>query len=298
MGLHKTADNMDVAQRENSVISYEQDYESKYENFNPNVPESYIIFSLMQSSYFSQSLVLATMAQEHLKLSPIKKSRGVQQAGFLVLWHTAMPSILVEIGFLSNPTEETLLAKEETRNDIAERIANAFTNYKTYYEQQDQSTVSTIAAGKETPPAAATSVTAAAATAAPAADVSPTVREITVSSSDNRQTAASGQTGSNKPATTGKKPATATNKPAAAKEPAAYYAIQIFATSTQKNIQSKEYESLKDMRCFPDGKFFKYVVEKHRTYDEALLSCLKLRAKYSDAFVVRIRGDKILPLNR
>jgi N-acetylmuramoyl-L-alanine amidase len=77
-----------------------------------------------------------------------------------------------------------------------------------------------------------------------------------------------------------------------------YYAIQIFATGTPRNVNDKEYESLEDMRGIYDGRFYKYVVEKHKTYDAAFSSCLKLRKQYPDAFVVRVQGDNILPLRR
>ncbi|MDR1680956.1 MAG: N-acetylmuramoyl-L-alanine amidase [Prevotellaceae bacterium] len=250
MGLHRSADNMEVAQRENSVISYERDYETKYEGFDPHSPESYIIFSLMQNTYFDQSLAFAGMVQEQLPLSPIKKSRGVQQAGFVVLWQTTMPSVLIEIGFLSNPAEEALLASAETRNDIAKRIATAFSIYKARYEQHGTAADPSPA----TPPPAT-----------PASSVTPAPP----------------------PEET---PATTTPQ----KTPI-YYSIQIFATGTPRNVNDSEYASLKDMRGIYDGLFYKYIVEKHKTYDAAFSSCLKLRRQYPDAFVVRVQGDKILP---
>lgn len=276
MGLHRSADNMEVAQRENAVISYERDYETKYEGFDPNSPESYIIFSLMQYAYFDQSLAFAGMVQEQLPLSPITKSRGVQQAGFLVLWQTTMPSVLIEVGFLSNPTEESLLAKAETRNDIARRIATAFSNYKTRYEQHG--TLTTVIAEQS----AATPTSTTPATTTPV--VMPTSQpQIIPPATEIAKT--------NQPATANPQKSVTT----APKKTPIHYAIQIFATSTPRNVNAKEYASLKDMRGIYDGRFYKYIVEKHTTYDAAFSSCLKLRKQYTDAFVVRVQGDKILP---
>jgi N-acetylmuramoyl-L-alanine amidase len=286
MGLHRSEESLEVARRENAVIAYEEDYDSKYEGFDPNSPESYIIFSLMQNAYLERSLAFAGMVQEQMPLSPIKKSRGVKQAGYLVLWRTTMPSVLIEVAFLSNPTEEALLAKEETRNDIAGRIATAFTNYKKKYEQQAPPTVPTVAQTTPEPPAPTP----------PPAETAPQPKETPAVAEEVKKPATTATT--TKPATTATAQTKKTSTAATPKKPAIQYGVQIFATSTRKNLNEPAYQSLKDIRCFPDGKFFKYVVGTHRTYDEALLACLKLRATYSDAFVVRIQNNKILPLNR
>ncbi|MDR3235553.1 MAG: N-acetylmuramoyl-L-alanine amidase [Prevotellaceae bacterium] len=134
MGPHKEKSNMEVAMRENAVITYENDYSSKYEGYDPKSPESFIIFSLLQNAHLEQSLQIAARVQEELGNSPIKQNRGVKQAEFLVLWRTAMPSILVEMGYLSNEQEEKNLNKKETRKAIAYAIFRAFRNYKTFYE--------------------------------------------------------------------------------------------------------------------------------------------------------------------
>lgn len=135
MGAHKTKENMAVAQRENAVVTYEDDYSTKYEGFDPNSPESYIIFSLMQNVYLEQSLHFASFIQEELGSNPIKANRGVKQAGFLVLWKTATPSVLVELGFLSNPTDRSILANDKHQNRLALAILNAFTRYKNMCEK-------------------------------------------------------------------------------------------------------------------------------------------------------------------
>jgi N-acetylmuramoyl-L-alanine amidase len=135
MGLDKSGSNMEVAMRENAVITYEDNYASKYEGYDPRSPESFIIFSLLQNAHLEQSLQMAARVQEEFGERIIKPNRGVKQAGFLVLWRTAMPSILVEMGYISNEEEEELLNKKETKTAIAQAIFRAFKNYKSYYDR-------------------------------------------------------------------------------------------------------------------------------------------------------------------
>ncbi len=134
MGLHKSAGNLDVAMRENSVITYEKDYTTKYEGYDPNSAESFIIFSLMQNAYLDQSLNFASKIQNDFCERGQRKDRGVKQAGFLVLWKTAMPSVLVELGFLSNPQEEKFLMSDSGQDYLASSIYRAFKSYKAQME--------------------------------------------------------------------------------------------------------------------------------------------------------------------
>ena len=103
LGLAKSDANLEVAKRENAVILYESDYKTRYAGFNPNSAESYIIFEFMQDKYMSQSVHLASLVQKHFRQTCKRTDRGVHQAGFLVLKASAMPSILVELGFISTP---------------------------------------------------------------------------------------------------------------------------------------------------------------------------------------------------
>lgn len=129
MGLHKSQSNLDVAQKENSVIVMEQDYNTKYEGFDPSSAESYIIFSLMQNVYLDKSLKLASMVQDEFREKAKRFDRGVKQAGFLVLWHTKMPSILIETGFISNEEEEKYLMSKEGQDYLASAIYRAIKGY-------------------------------------------------------------------------------------------------------------------------------------------------------------------------
>lgn len=130
LGLAKSQANLEVAQRENSVILYEDDYKTRYAGFNPNSAESYIIFEFMQDKYMEQSVHLASLVQEQFRQTCKRVDRGVHQAGFLVLKASAMPSILVELGFISTPEEERYLNTANGVNTLADGIFRAFRIYK------------------------------------------------------------------------------------------------------------------------------------------------------------------------
>ena len=130
MGPHKNDQNLQVAIKENSVISLEKDFTTKYQGFDPESPESYIIFSVMQKEYSAQSLDFAGMVQDQFRLKAGRNDRSVKQAGFLVLWGTTMPSILVETGFITNPDEAKFLNSTDGQDLIASAIFRAFRDYK------------------------------------------------------------------------------------------------------------------------------------------------------------------------
>ena len=130
MGVDKAGKNLDVAMKENDVISYEDDYSTKYQGYVPGSPESFIIFSLIQSAYLSQSCTFADMVQKQFASQTKMQNRGVHQAGFLVLWSAAMPSILAEFGFISNPAEEKFVGSDKGRETYARCLFNAFSEYK------------------------------------------------------------------------------------------------------------------------------------------------------------------------
>jgi N-acetylmuramoyl-L-alanine amidase len=130
MGPHKTEANLGVAKRENAVILQEKDYQRRYDGFNPNSPQGNILFSLFQSAYITNSLRLAQRVDRHFRTSVGRSSRGVKQAGFIVLWKSTMPSVLIESGFLTNPTEENYLDNKAGQQAIAGGIYRAFREYK------------------------------------------------------------------------------------------------------------------------------------------------------------------------
>lgn len=134
LGMHRAKDNLDVAQRENSVILIEKNYKETYQGFDPNSAESYIIFEFMQDKNMQRSVDLATFIQNKTCQAADRPSRGVKQAGFLVLRETSMPSCLVELGFITTPAEEKLLSEDVTIDNIAKGIYNAFVEYKKKYD--------------------------------------------------------------------------------------------------------------------------------------------------------------------
>ena len=137
MGEHRNAANLEVAKLENASILYEDNAEEDYGDFNLNSPEAYIMLNFFQSEYKNASLEFAEHIQNQLVKRVGRKDRGVQQAGFLVLYKTAMPSVLVEIGFLSNPSEENFLRSEEGQTYIASALFRAFRDYKNAYEKEN-----------------------------------------------------------------------------------------------------------------------------------------------------------------
>lgn len=130
LGMHRAADNLAVAKRENSVITLESNYEQKYEGFDPNSSESYIIFELMQDKNMESSVKLAGLIQKQFRNYAGRVDKGVHQAGFLVLRATSMPSVLIELGYINNPSEATYLTSNAGVNALAKSIYNAFVAYK------------------------------------------------------------------------------------------------------------------------------------------------------------------------
>lgn len=146
--------NLDLVKRENSVIMLEDDYKTKYQGFDPSDPQSYIIFSLMQNAHLSQSLGFAEdVADAFTKVGPIKHNRGVSQDPFWVLWRTAMPAVLIEVGFMSNPDDLTTMRTEKGRDGIAEGIYQAFKTFKGRYDGEVPVSASVPAEVKEEKPA-------------------------------------------------------------------------------------------------------------------------------------------------
>lgn len=130
MGIHKTQENLEVAKSENAAILKENNYQQEYDGFNPNLDEDYIVLNMYQSAGIAQSLSFSLFIQENLQSVAGIKNRGVKQAGFMVLYLTTMPGVLIETGFLSNPDEEIFLMEEANQDKIARSIVEAFVEYK------------------------------------------------------------------------------------------------------------------------------------------------------------------------
>ena len=166
LGLHRTKDNFRIAQKENSVIFLEEDYETTYDGFDPNNPESVISLLLMQETYQGQSIEAANTIQKSFVSNLNRKDRTVKQAGFLVLRETYMPSVLVEVGFLTNKKEGQYLNSKKGQQEMATTITKAILNYRDQLAasvsstaidqnapQEIESTTTIVIEKKEVPPA-------------------------------------------------------------------------------------------------------------------------------------------------
>ena len=136
LGMHRAKDNLDVAMRENSVISMEKGYEQTYQGFDPKSSESYIIFEFIQGKNMERSVELARSIQNSVCRNANRPDKGVHQAGFLVLRETSMPSCLIELGFITTPDEEELLNTPSRVDDIAKAIYDGFAQYKNKYDRR------------------------------------------------------------------------------------------------------------------------------------------------------------------
>jgi N-acetylmuramoyl-L-alanine amidase len=141
LGLHRMQDNLEVAKRENASIYYEENYQKRYGDYNPDSPEAHIISSFWQSAYLEQSILMAQYVQQYAVIEADRQDMGVKQAGFLVLRETAMPSVLVEAGYLTNKAEEAFLASDEGRQQMAAAIFKAVKAYKLHLEDGVSSVV-------------------------------------------------------------------------------------------------------------------------------------------------------------
>lgn len=137
LGHARSKENMELAMLENSVILLEEDYQKTYQGFDPNSTDSYIMFQFMQDQYMEQSIKFADLIQQNFSKNTPLTDRGVRQAGFLVLRATTMPSVLVELGFISNREEEKYLNRKENQDKMVDAIYEAFVNYKRVLEKKN-----------------------------------------------------------------------------------------------------------------------------------------------------------------
>lgn len=133
LGLNKADENLEVVKKENAALSFEQDVRKNY-GFDPNSPEGSIIMTMQQGVFLDQSIQFAKLVESRFVKEDNQLNRGTKQAGFIVLYKTSMPSVLVEVGFVSNPDEEQYISNDNGQDRIASNIANAFADYKMKYE--------------------------------------------------------------------------------------------------------------------------------------------------------------------
>lgn len=251
MGLHKSQDNLDVAKKENAAILLEDDYKSEYEGYDPNLPENTIIFSLFQNAFLNQSLTMASMVEDQFRERVKRHDRGVKQAGFLVLYRTTMPGILVETGFISNPTERKFLNSEKGQTYIASAIYRAFKNYKEIQEEENNRVSDAFITDDITE--------------------EPVIEE----------QAAEAETPD---------PVTPPRK-----DSEVYFAVQFLSSQFEKELDSKEFAGITNLRMYQHMGLYKYTSGEFATFDKARQQQKYLQEKgFKDAFVVAFRhGERI-----
>lgn len=274
--------NMNVCKRENSVILLEDDYTTKYQGFDPSDPESFIFLQLTQNSHLEQSLNFAQTVAGKLRGGPIQADRGVWQDSFLVLWRTAMPAVLVELGFISNATDLKALRSQENRDKIAAGLYNAFVAYKAGYDKS----VSIDAAASDNSSTGNSSGSSAAgnASAGNSPSGSSSVGNSVGSSAGN--SAVGNSSGSN--VSTGS--ASVGNSSAASSE--VLYGVQIFAGPTKLSPKDKAFMGYEPL-IVDAGRIYKYIIGVSDSEEGARSELGKIREKYKDAFLVKVEGKNV-----
>ncbi len=308
--------NLQVAMKENSVITFEQDYQTKYEGYDPNSVESFIIFSLMQNTYLKQSTEFATMIQNQFRDRVGRKDRGVRQAGFVVLWRTTMPSVLIELGFISNPDEEKYLNSSNGQDYLASAIFRAFRDYRQTIDNRSgikrgnsvrvaevpdtrsggnsDTTVKPLAEAKgqdSTPPPASEAILAEAEkpaqppSQAPAQQPAQSTVQLPASSAVKQQEqSTTGTTAGNQGLT-----------PSAGADDI-YFMVQISAMPRNREMDHSLLRDIETVTKIEDGERIKYAAGKFPVYDDAIKYRRTLVLRFPDAFVIAVRNGKAMPL--
>jgi len=272
LGLHRTQDNLDVAKKENSVILLEDDYTTRYEGFDPNLPESYIMFELIQDNYIEQSVMFAGIVQDLFREHAQRTNRDVRQAGFLVLRETAMPSVLIETGYLSNKAEAAYLMTENGRETIASSIFRSLKNYKSKFESRLNLASSEVKVKSEE-----------------LNKIEVPRKKNPVMSSENKDIKIEAKD----------------NKPPIKKEEIKSskkiidefaYAIQIAASKKKLLLTSKIFKGIKNINEIYVGEYYKYFCEESQSMEKTRESLRVIREKIPDAFIVGLKNGQPVPL--
>lgn len=278
LGMHRAKDNLDVAMRENSVISMEKDYKQNYQGFNPRSSESYIMFEFMQSANMEKSVELARLIQRSVCGTVGRNDKGVHQAGFLVLRETSMPSCLIELGFISTPDEEEFLHSDGGVQSMAKAIFNGFKEYKNRYSNKvvvpyaaprDQSFQNM---GHVLPQSVSV-------------DEKPVVRA--------RQDNTDKKTRKTKTET----PIT-TPKPTTDKGNGIVFKVQIFALNRSLRPGSQQFKGHKDVESYREGNVFKYTIGSSANYNDIVKLRKSLMEDFPESFVIAFKNGQRIDINQ
>ena len=252
LGAAKTKENFEVAMLENSVILIEDNYQQKYQGFDPKSVESYIIFEFMQDAYQQQSINLAKFVQNHFAAGN-RTNRGVRQAGFLVLKNTAMPSILVELGFISNADEEKYLNSKEGQDTLADAIYAAFVDFKTDFDKKS-------APPQTTPPPAAKNTQLVVNN-----DIVQTDKDKTVEIVPENKTYAKGQK---------------------------VYKVQIFTEKNLLKLDDARFKGLNNISYYEENGVYKYTYGETTDKNEIIKMLGEARKSFNGAFMITFINGK------
>jgi N-acetylmuramoyl-L-alanine amidase len=257
LGLHKSDSNLSVAMRENSVIELENDYSTKYQGFDPNSSESYIIFELNQNRHVAHSIELANDIQHELITTAGRANKDVRQAGFWVLWATSMPSVLVELDFICNPTSEQFLQSSAGKDKCAEALYNAFAKY---YERHS-------------------------------------VGESGKSKCDTSTTTTTTTSKKSEPKAEAKAEPKSEPKTEAKSEPATgeiTYHIQFLTSGSKLKDSDSRLKKVNDVNFYQESGLYKYYSGSFSSFNEAKASLAEIKKSYPEAFIFRMRDGKRL----
>ena len=260
--------NMDVCKRENSVILLEDDYTTTYQGFDPSDPESFIFLQLMQNSNLEQSLAFAEQVANNLKGGPITTGRGIWQDPFLVLWRTAMPAVLVELGFISNSTDLEILKDDAKRDKLADRLFRAFKKYKAAYDGSMALDVEIENPAGQVPEPEVKPEPKPEVRKEPKPEIKPEVKKEE------------------------KKEVKQEEKKEVKVQAGVRYGVQIFAGTNEIDPKNKAFMGYEPV-IFDAGSFFKYIIGVEDSIEAARSNLARIREKYPDAFLVRIEADKV-----
>jgi N-acetylmuramoyl-L-alanine amidase len=292
MGFSKSAENLDLVMQENKAILLEKDYQTKYAGFDPTSPESYIMFNNVQNNNLNQSLEIAAMVQDQLRTKAQRKDTGVHQGNFVVLWGCAIPSVLIETGFISNAQEEEFLMTENGQDIIASAIYSAFREYK-------QSVDARVGELARTNVPAATEKKAAEPEKKMAEPEKKLAEPEKISVEPDKKVIDIEKKAiepEKKAAETEKKveaaPATLTNTVNEIE-----YRVQIIASVKKLPANAKDFKGVKDISEFNIDGYYKYMSKPVYNYQEALELRRQLGASFKGAFIVAFKNGERVPVN-
>ncbi|WP_293670696.1 N-acetylmuramoyl-L-alanine amidase [uncultured Parabacteroides sp.] len=272
LGLARSDENLEVAMRENSAILLEDNYLQKYEGFDPKSSESYIIFEFMQNKHMEQSISLASEVQKCFT-SAKRNNRGVRQAGFLVLRKTSMPSILVELGYISNPAEERFMKTKEGQNKLATAIYNAFTKYKWEYDRKRGALANNAGA-------------------APILEVTDDNESITAPPGSEEYIRQKNKAEETKSVRQSKPVAPQTQTANSVKKGQTVYKIQILTSDKKLSPGSKLFKGYKNVDYFVENGIYKYTYGETTSFDSIRKLRRQVAKDFKDAFIVAFKDGK------